>query len=94
MHAISYLLNLQIDHEILDGHGQACPSMSKEAFETYISQKLLSSKVAFGPLLLDEKGSYEITSMSVCQYVSMSVGKHFFSKTAHRVFLKFHMKLE
>ena len=36
MHAISYLLKLQIDHVILDGHGQACPGMSKEAFETYI----------------------------------------------------------
>ena len=91
MHAISYLLNLQIDHEILDGHGQACPSMSKEAFETYISQKLLSSKVAFWTPAFGWKG---ILWNHQCQYVSMSVGKHFFSKTAHRVFLEFHMKLE
>ena len=41
MHAISYLLKLQIDHLTLDGHGQTCLDMSKEAFETYISQKLL-----------------------------------------------------
>ena len=34
-----------------------------------------------------------ITPLSVCQYVSMSVGKCVFSKTAHRVFLKLLMKL-
>ena len=28
-----------------------------------------------------------------CQYVSMSVGKRVFSKTAHRIFLKLIMKL-
>ena len=31
--------------------------------------------------------------MSVCQYVSMSVGKRDLAKTAHRVFLKLLMKL-
>ena len=39
----------------------------------------------FRPLPLGEKGSYD--------YVSMSVGKRVFSKTAHRVFLKLLMKL-
>ena len=34
-----------------------------------------------------------ISPLSVCQYVSMSVGKCVFSKTAHRVFLKLLMKL-
>ena len=36
MHATSYLLKLQIDHVVLDGHGQAYQGMPKEAFETYI----------------------------------------------------------
>ena len=31
---MSYLLKQQIDHVILDVHGQACPDMPKEAFET------------------------------------------------------------
>ena len=44
MYAISYLLKLQIDHLILDGHGQACPGMSKKAFETDISQNLSGFK--------------------------------------------------
>ena len=50
MHAISYLLKLQIDLTVLGGHVQACPNMLKEACETYIyiSQKLLSFKVDFG----------------------------------------------
>ena len=39
--AISYLLKLQTDQVILDGHDQACPDMPKEVFETYISEKLL-----------------------------------------------------
>ena len=36
-----------------------------------------------GPLPLGEMGSYEITtvSMPVGHYFSMSLGKHFFSKT-------------
>ena len=54
--------------------------MPKEAFKTYISQKLLKvSKLIFGPLPLGEKGSYKSTtvSLSVGQYVSMSVGKQF-----------------
>ena len=44
---------------------------------------------------LGKTGSYGIitVSMSVDQYVSLSVSKHFFSKTAHMIFLKFHMKL-
>ena len=41
MHVTSYLLKPQTDHAILDGHGQACVGMPKEAFETCISQKLL-----------------------------------------------------
>ena len=40
-HTTSCLLNVKIDHVILDGHGQAYPGMPKEAFEIYISQKLL-----------------------------------------------------
>ena len=36
VHAASYLLKLQIDHVILDGHCQACLVMPKETFETYI----------------------------------------------------------
>ena len=42
MHAISFLLKLQIDHVILDQHGQACSGMPKKAFET--SQICWSSK--------------------------------------------------
>ena len=34
-----------------------------------------------------------ISALSVCQYVSISVGIHVFSKTAHRIFLKLLMKL-
>ena len=50
MHGVSYLLKLQIDHVILDWHGQAlildwpgqaCTGMPKEAFETNLSQKML-----------------------------------------------------
>ena len=41
MHAITYLLKLQIDFVILDGHGQAYPGIPKEDFEIYISEKLL-----------------------------------------------------
>ena len=44
MHATSYLLKLQIDHVVLDGHGQAYLCMPKEAFETYIYQTLLESE--------------------------------------------------
>ena len=49
----------------------------------------------FGPPPLGEKRPYDFTtvSMSVCQFVSMSVGKRVFSKTAHRVFLKLPKKL-
>ena len=36
-----YLLKLQIDDVILHERGQACPGMSKEAFKTLISQKLM-----------------------------------------------------
>ena len=32
VHTISYLLKLQIDYVILDGHGQAYPGMPKEGF--------------------------------------------------------------
>ena len=34
-----------------------------------------------------------IFPLSVCQYVSRSVGKRVFSKTAHKMFLKLLMKL-
>ena len=39
---------------------------------------------------LGKTGSYGIitVSMSVDQYVSLSVSKHFFSKTAHQIFWK------
>ena len=36
VHATSYLLKLQIDRVILDGHCQACLVIPKETFETYI----------------------------------------------------------
>ena len=45
--AISYLLKLQTDQVILDGHDQACPDMPKEVFETYISEKLLEFQTWF-----------------------------------------------
>ena len=38
---MQFHIKLQIDQIILDGHGQVCPGIPKEAFETYISQKLL-----------------------------------------------------
>ena len=47
MDAISYLLKLQTDQVILDGHDQACPGMPKEVFETYISEKLLEFQTWF-----------------------------------------------
>ena len=37
------LLKLQIDHVILDGHGEACLGMPKEGFVTYIFQKEIKS---------------------------------------------------
>ena len=40
MHAVTYLLTLQIDYVILDGCGQACPGMPKEAIKTLRTQKL------------------------------------------------------
>ena len=38
---LTYLLTLQIDDVSLDGHGQVCPGMPKEATKTLISQKLM-----------------------------------------------------
>ena len=35
MHADTYLLKLQIDYVILDGHGEG-PGIPKENFETYL----------------------------------------------------------
>ena len=49
MHATS--LKLQIDHVILDGHGEACPDISKEAFETY-KKTIVVPKLIFGQLPL------------------------------------------
>ena len=40
MHAGTYLLKLQIEDGILDGCGQACPGMPKEAIKSLRSQKL------------------------------------------------------
>ena len=40
---------------------------------------------------LSKKESYDFIAVS--QYIIMSVGKHVFSKTAHRIFLKHLMKL-
>ena len=39
MHAVKYLLNLQIDDVILGGRSQACPWMPKQAIKTLRSQK-------------------------------------------------------
>ena len=44
MHAISYLLKLQINHVILDGHDQTCP---KRSLNSCISKNYWSSKVDF-----------------------------------------------
>ena len=93
MHAISHLLKLQIDHVILDRHGQACLGMPKGALQKlYISKTFGVPNLIFRPLLLGEKGFYEISTH--CQYVSLLAGGHFFTKTAHIIFLKFHMKLQ
>ena len=54
MYATSYLLKLQTDHVILDGDGQACPGLLKEAFEIYISQTVGVPKLIFGHLSLGE----------------------------------------
>ena len=35
MHASSYILKLQIDDVILDGCGQACPGILREAIKTW-----------------------------------------------------------
>ena len=40
MHAVTYLLKLQIEDVILDGCGQACQGMSKETVKTLRSEKL------------------------------------------------------
>ena len=45
-------------------------------------------KFFIGPPPLGEKGFYDFMA------VSMSLGKRVFSKVAHRIFLKFLMKLE
>ena len=39
------LLKLQIDHVILNGHGEACPSMPKEGFKLKYFKKRLSLKI-------------------------------------------------
>ena len=39
VHAVKYLLNLQIDDVILGGRSQACPWMPKQAIKTLRSQK-------------------------------------------------------
>ena len=54
MHAALYLLRLQIDHVILDGHGQACPGMPKEVFETYTSKTVGVPELFLGHLPLGE----------------------------------------
>ena len=56
-------------------------------FYHYISPK------SFLDLCLWVKRGPMISPLSACQYVSMSVGKCVFSKTAHRIFLKLLMKL-
>ena len=61
MYAISYLLKQQIDHVVLDGHGQAYP---KRLLKLIYLKNCWSSEVEFGPLPLGEKGSYEITTVS------------------------------
>ena len=38
VHAISYLLKLQIDHAILDEHAQACPGIPKRLLKLNISK--------------------------------------------------------
>ena len=54
MHAALYLLRLQIDHVVLDGHGQACPDMPKDAFETYTSKTVGVPELLLGHLPLGE----------------------------------------
>ena len=44
------------------------------------------------PCLQGKRGPI-ISRLSLCQYVSMSAGKHVFPKTAYRIFLKLHKKL-
>ena len=72
MHALLYLLKLQIEHVNLDDHGNACQGMPKDAFENlYILKTVGVPKLIFGPLPLAEKGSRKITTISslVYQYV-------------------------
>ena len=40
LHASTYLLKLEIDNVILDGHAQACHGMLKDGIKTLRSQKL------------------------------------------------------
>ena len=53
-----------------------------------------SSKVDFWTPAFRRKRKPMKSPLSVCQYVSMSVGKQFFSKMTHKIYLKLHMKLE
>ena len=66
-------------------HAQACP---KRLLKLIYLKNCWNSKVDFWNPAFRQKGSYKITN------ISMSVGKHFFSRLAHRIFLKFHMKLQ
>ena len=69
------------------------PDMPKESFETYISKTVGVPELIFEPLpfCLSKKGSYKITAVniSVGQYVSMSVSKHFSPKWLIGFFLHF-----
>ena len=97
MHATSHLLKLQTNHVILDGHSQAYPGMPKKAFEIYLFQNCWSSIVDFWTTAFRQKRILEnqhclYISRSVCWHVSMSVSKHFFSKTTHMVFSEIPLK--
>ena len=71
--------------------GQHSPASSPKWHEIEVFRVLSKIQTIeiqmFWTLVLGERGSYDLTS------VSMSVGKHVFPKIAHRIFLKLHMKL-
>ena len=56
-----------------------------------VKGSVLDLMLLIGPLLLGKTRSYEITTVN--QSVSQSVKNHFFIKTAHRIFIIYHLNL-
>ena len=68
VHELSYLLKLQIDHVILDGHG---PGMPKKAFETCISKKMLEFQSSYHVTYLFQSESTLYSCLNVKELLDM-----------------------